>query len=297
MQRYKGYNKYSAGDQSKLIFMLIKSKEVQPIKEKTMIKSVIIDDEEKSRKLLRNLIKDYCDQVEVVDMAADLESGIALIKKTKPELIFLDIEMPDGTGFELLDKIGDTGAEIIFTTAYDQYAIQAIHFSALDYLLKPINIDELKAAVKKVEVKIMEQVEKQSVNYSLKVLLENHRAQAENKKIGLPTQSGINFVLIKDIVMCKAEGNYSVIFLQGKTQQEIVSRTLKEFEDMLREFNFFRIHRSYLINLNHIREYSRTNQSADYDGDGGSVIMNNNLHVPVSRDRRKHLLERFSKPF
>ena len=97
--------------------------------------------------------------------------------------------------------------------------------------------------------------------------------------------------------MCKAEGNYSVIYLAGKQQQEIVSRTLKEFEDMLTEFNFFRVHRTYLINLDHIKEYSRTNQSSDYDGDGGSVIMNNNTHVPVSRDRRKHLLERFSKPF
>lgn len=262
-----------------------------------MIRSVIVDDEEKSRKLLRNLIKNYCDQIEVVGMADSVETGITSIKKNKPELLFLDIEMPDGNGFDLLEKIHDMSPEVIFTTAYDQYAIQAIHFSALDYLLKPINLEELKTAVKKVEVKIHERVEKQSINQSLQVLLENHKSQVHNRKIGLPTQNGINFVLVKDIIMCKAEGNYSIIYLQGKQHQEIVSKTLKEFEDMLKDFNFFRVHRSYLINLNHIREYSRTNQSADYDGDGGSVVMNNNLHIPVSRDKRKHLLDRFSRPF
>lgn len=262
-----------------------------------MIRSVIVDDEEKSRKLLRNLIKDYCDQVEVVDMADSMDSAIQVIKKNKPDLLFLDIEMPDGNGFDLLENIGGLQPEVIFTTAYDQYAIQAIHFSVMDYLLKPINIDELKAAVKKVEKKINEQVEKQSINQSLKVLLENHKAQTSDRKIGLPTQNGINFVPIKDIIMCKAEGNYSIIYLIGRQHQEIVSKTLKEFEDMLKDFNFFRVHRSYLVNLNHIKEYSRTNQSADYDGDGGSVVMVNNAHIPVSRDKRKYLLDRFSRPF
>jgi two-component system LytT family response regulator len=262
-----------------------------------MIKAVIIDDEVKSRKLLRNLINDYCPEIGIIDMAESVESGVKLVKKTKPDLIFLDIQMPDGTGFDLLEKIGNMQTEVIFTTAYDQYAIQAIQLSVLAYLLKPINVDELKAAVSKVNDKINEQAEIQTVNQSLQVLLENSNALAKNKKIGLSTQNGINFVLIQDIIMCKAEGNYSIIYLADKQHQEIVSRTLKEFEDMLTEFNFFRVHRTYLINLSHIKEYSRTNQSSDYDGDGGSVIMNNNTHVPVSRDRRKHLLERFSKPF
>lgn len=262
-----------------------------------MIKAVIIDDEEKSRKLLRNLVQKYCPEVEISAMADSVETGVKVLKKENPDLIFLDIEMPDGTGFDLLEKVKDLHPEVIFTTAYDQYAIKAIHLSVLAYLLKPINVEELKDAVQKVHVKINERVEKQAVNQSLQVLLENNTALANNKKVGLSTQNGINFVLIKDIVMCKAEGNYSVIYLSGKNQQEIVSRTLKEFEDMLTEYNFFRVHRSYLINLDHIKEYNRTNQSSDYDGDGGSVIMNNNSHIPVSRDRRKHLLERFSKPF
>lgn len=262
-----------------------------------MIKAIIVDDEVKSQKLLRNLINNYCPEIEIIDLADSVEAGVKSVKNKKPDLIFLDIEMPDGTGFDLLEKIGNMQPEVIFTTAYDQYAIQAIHLSVLAYLLKPINVDELKAAVGKVNDKINEQAEKQTVNQSLQVLLENSNALAKNKKIGLSTQSGINFVLIKDIIMCKAEGNYSVIYLADKQHQEIVSRTLKEFEDMLTEFNFFRVHRTYLINLDHIKEYNRTNQSSDYDGDGGSVIMKNNSHVPVSRDRRKRLLERFSKPF
>jgi len=262
-----------------------------------MIRAVIIDDEEKSRMLLRNLLQDYCRQVEVLDMADSVKSGLKLVQSQRPDLIFLDIEMPDGTGFNLLEQLDDAHPEVIFTTAYDKYAIQAIHFSALDYLLKPISVDDLKNAVEKVQQEIEARLEKQSMNESLQVLLENKKAQAGNKKIGLPTQSGINFVHIKNIVMCKAEGNYSIIYLSDRQHQEIVSRTLKEFEDMLSEFNFFRVHRSYLINLEHVKEYSRTNQSSDYDGDGGSVIMMNSLHVPVSRDRRKHLLERFSRPF
>lgn len=262
-----------------------------------MIHAVIVEDEKKSRELLKNLLKDFSDDIEVVGMADSVATGLEVIKKQQPELIFLDIKMPDGSGFDMLEKLQNTHPEVIFTTAYNQYAIQAIRFSALDYLLKPINIEELSLAIFKVKAKINERVEKQSVNKSLQVLLENKSAQADNIKIGLPTQSGITFVLIKDIVMCKADGNYSLIFLKGQKNQEIVSRTLKEFEDMLTEYKFFRVHRSYLINLNHIREYSRTNQSPDYDGDGGSVVMNNGKHVPVSRDKRKYLLERFSKPF
>ena len=262
-----------------------------------MIKAVIIDDEEKSRKLLRNLITDFCPQIEISAMADSVKSAEKIIKNEKPELLFLDIEMPDGSGFDLFEKIKNFNPEVIFATAYDQYAIQAIHFSAMDYLLKPINVDELKNAVAKVEKKINENREKEHINQSLQVLLENNKVNSGRKKIGLPTQQGISFVLIRDIVMCKAEGNYSIIFLNGKSRQEIVSRTLKEFEDLLSNFNFFRVHRSYLVNLDYIKEYSRTNQSADYDGDGGSVVLNSGEHIPVSRDRRKYLLERFSKPF
>ena len=150
-----------------------------------MIKAIIIDDEAKSRKLLRNLLNNYCPEIEIIDMADSVGSGVKSVKKNEPDLIFLDIEMPDGTGFDLLEKIGNLQPEVIFATAYDQYAIQAIHLSVLDYLLKPINLDDLKTAVSKVNSKINERVEKQTVNQSLKVLLKNSKAQTNNKKIGL----------------------------------------------------------------------------------------------------------------
>lgn len=261
-----------------------------------MIRAIIIDDEEKSRKLLRNLVGEYCPEIEVIDLADSVGAGLKSINKHNPDLIFLDIEMGDGTGFDLLEKLKGTKLEVIFTTAYDQYAIQAFHFSAIDYLLKPIDIDELKKAVSKVGDRLNVRDEK-NVNEKLQVLVENNRSQSNNKKISLPTQTGINFVLVRDIVMCKAEGNYSIINIKDRKQQEIVSRTLKDFEEMLNGFNFFRVHRTYLINLDHIKEYNRTNQSDDYDGDGGSVVMNSGIQVPVSRDRRKYLLEKFSKPF
>jgi len=262
-----------------------------------MIRAIIVDDEEKSRKLLKNLLSDYCSSVEVVTMANSVSSAMRAVQKYRPELIFLDIIMPDENGFRLLEMIKDIDIEVIFTTAYDQYAIKAIRFSALDYLLKPINIDELQSSVMKVEEKLNRKHDEKTFNKRLHVFLENSQMQPHQKKIGLPTQTGINFVIIEDILICRAEGNYSIIYLASNNSKEIITRTLKEFEELLSDYNFFRVHRSYLINLSHIKEYSRTNQSPDFDGDGGCVIMINNMKIPVSREKRKLLLGRFSKPF
>jgi two-component system LytT family response regulator len=261
-----------------------------------MIKTIIIDDEEKSRKLLENLLSEHCPELHVVATAGSVETGLQVIEKNPPDLVFLDIVMPFRNGFSLLEMLDEITFEIMFTTAYDQYAIKAIRFSALDYLLKPINIDELKNAVKKVLAKQSEKEEK-DVNQRLEVFLENASVQASDRKLGIPTQYGIDFVHIKDIVMVQAEGNYSVIYLKNSRSKEIVSRTLKEFDDLLKEYNFFRIHRTWLINLSHVIKYSRTNQSAALDGDGGSVTMINSLQIPVSRDKRKYLINRISKPF
>ena len=262
-----------------------------------MIRAIIVDDEEKSRKLLKDLLSKYCTNISVVEMAESVYSGMKAIQRHKPDLIFLDIIMPDENGFRLLEMIKDIDIEVIFTTAYDQYAVKAIRFSAMDYLLKPINIEELQNAVTRVEDKINHKQEEQTFNKRLHVFLENSQSMPHQKKIGLPTQSGINFVAIEDILLCRAEGNYSIIYMVSNGGKEIITRTLKEFEELLSDFNFFRIHRSYLINLNHIKEYNRTNQSLDYDGDGGCVVMSNNMKVPVSRDKRKLLLGKFSKPF
>lgn len=262
-----------------------------------MIRSVIIEDEEKGRELLFNLLSNYCPNVKVLDMADSVKSGLETINKHKPDLIFLDIIMPDESGFELLDHIKDMEVEVIFTTAYDQYAIKAIRFSALDYLLKPIDVAELQNALKKVEDKLNNKISQDNFNESLKIFLENANTHPHKMKLGLPTQSGIKFVTIENILYCKAEGNYSLIHFKENKEQEIVTRTLKELEELLTEFNFCRLHRSYLINLNHIKEYRRINHSTDIDGDGGCVIMTNEAKIPVSRDKRKILLARFSRPF
>ena len=244
-----------------------------------MIKSVIIEDEEKGRELLFNLLTNYCPNVKVVDMADSVKSGLAAIQKHKPDLIFLDIIMPDESGFELLEHIKDMDVEVIFTTAYDQYAIKAIRFSALDYLLKPIDVAELQNALKKVEDKLKNNMNQETFNESLKIFLENANTHPHKMKLGLPTQSGIKFVTIENILFCKAEGNYSLIYFKEKKEQEIVTRTLKELEELLTEFNFCRLHRSYLINLNHIKEYRRINHSSDIDGDGGCVVMTNESKI------------------
>ncbi len=261
-----------------------------------MIKTIIIDDEEKSRKLLKSLLAEHCPNVQVLAMEDSVKSGLIAIQAHQPDLVFLDIVMPRQNGFNLLEMIDRIDFEIIFTTAYDQYAIKAIRFSALDYLLKPITIEELMRAVAKVSEKHL-QKKGNDVNRRLEVFLENAGARETDKKLGIPTQCGIDFVYIRDIIMVQAEGNYSIIYMKDSGQKEIVSRTLKEFDDLLKEYNFFRVHRTYLINLAHIRKYSRTNHSAEQDGDGGCVTMVNNRQVPVSRDKRKYLINRFSKPF
>jgi two-component system LytT family response regulator len=261
-----------------------------------MIRSVIIDDEAKSRNLIKNLLQNYCENVEVVGEADSVQTGVTLIDESQPDLVFLDIILKNEDGFDLLEKIGPRiNFEIIFITAHDEYAIKAIRVSALDYLLKPINIDELTHAVEKVQKKIQSEL-LDRVNKPLLNFIENQKSLNKNvHKIGVPTLTGLDFIQIEDIVVCKAEGNYTCINL--KDNEVLVTRTLKEFEELLSEYNFLRIHRSYLINLDHINKYNRTPQRPEIEGDGGSVTLSNEIEVPVSRDKRKTLLDLFSKPF
>ncbi len=262
-----------------------------------MLKAIIIDDEEKGRKLLRNLLADYCANVEVVEMADSVAAGAKAVKQHNPDLVFLDIVMPNENGFDLFTKIPDLTCEVIFTTAYDQYAIRAIRACALDYLLKPIDVDDLKAAVARAEEKSAhDSAGGQDERFS--ALIE--ATQAENqkpRKIGFPTSNGICFFEINDIFVCKAEGNYTTVFFDGKEKLELVSKTLKEFEELLSDYNFMRTHRSFLVNLNHLKEYRRFGHAMSTDGEGGCVVTSNHIKVPVSRDKRKALLERISQPF
>lgn len=265
-----------------------------------MIRTIIIDDEEKSRKLLANMLKLYCDNVEVVAFADSVDSGLAVIQKHQPDLIFLDIIMPGEDGFSLLTKLDKINFEVIFTTAYGEYAIKALRENALDYLLKPIDVEELKNSVNRARKKnnlTFGHVETTIGEKLAKLLEKYHRLNIHADKIGIPTENGLIFISINDIALCKAESNYTEIYFVDTVRKEVVSKTLKEFEKLLESYNFIRVHRSYLINLNNIKEYHRANQSAEVDATGGCVVLINGLIVPVSRDRRKLLLSRYARPF
>ena len=244
-----------------------------------MLKAIIIDDELKSRESLRILIEDFCDNVGVAASCQNVNAGIEAIDKFKPDVIFLDIQMQRETGFDLLNRLKEINFEVIFTTAYSEYAIKAFKFSAIDYLLKPIDIEELKAGLVKVEKKV-----NGNISGRLKQMMDNLKGgSVENFKLALPTNDGLLFIKVNDIVYCEASSNYTQIFMHdGK--KHLVSRTLKEYEDILGESSFFRIHHSYLINLNLVKKYVR--------GEGGYVVMNNDTSLDVSKRKKEAFLDR-----
>lgn len=247
------------------------------------IRAVIIEDEKKSRELLGHLVAKHCPEVKIVGTAECVSTGVELVKKEKPELVFLDIEMPDGTGFDLLQQVQDEKFNLIFTTASDAYAVKAIKFSALDYLLKPIDSDELKAAVARFE----ERKPASSDMENLKFLLQNFRKNDEHySKITLPTGQAYEIVNIKDIIRCEAEGNYTTFFLANK-KKLLVSASLKHYEDLLPSEDFFRVHHHHLINVNHVVRYLKQ--------DGGYAVMTDDTKVEVSRRKKDAFLERLHK--
>lgn len=246
------------------------------------IKTIVIDDEEIPRKWLSLSLKDKFPEIDLLDTFDSVQSGIEGIKSLNPDLVFLDIEMQDGNAFNLLDQLEDINFKIIFTTAHAQYAIKAIKISALDYLLKPIVYDELKSAISKY-LKSPVQEDEQSARI-LTENLKNHYSQ-ENK-IVLPTQEGYDFAKIKDIIYCSSDVNYTIIRLIDGSKK-IISRTLKEYDEILSQHNFFRIHQSHLINMNHIHKYIRTQQA--------QVEMCNGDVLQVSRSKKEEFLKRLKQ--
>lgn len=246
------------------------------------IRTLLIDDEPNNTTSLNFLLEKYCPDIEVVGTAADVQEGEALIRQTIPDLVFLDIEMPYGNGFDLLNKVSPVEFAVVFITAFDSYAIQAIKYAALDYLLKPVHIAELKSAVEKVTRYFEER--KQSVQIS--TLLHNlGTPTAGAKKIGLPTQDGLVFEKLENITHLVASSNYTIISTADKSKYTI-AKTLREFEDMLPASIFCRIHHSYLVNINFVKKYLK--------GRGGFVEMEDGNTFEVSARKKDEFLSKFS---
>jgi two-component system, LytTR family, response regulator len=243
-----------------------------------MITAIIIDDEAKGRLALREKLSTYCPQIKLLAEAANGQEALMLIQHHKPQLIFLDIEMPRMNGFEMLNELVEKNFHIIFTTAYDQYAIKAIKYAAFDYLLKPIDIEELKTAIEKIDTKETNQTKKQ-----VELLQQNmQHPKKQLNKLAIPTLEGLLFYDINDIVHLEANSNYTNIYLANKTKIT-ASKTLKEFEELLPGDTFFRTHHSYLINLNYIKRYIK--------GDGGQIELQNGNFVDVSRRKKEEFLK------
>ncbi len=239
--------------------------------------SVIIDDEEKSRQTLRQMLGLFCPEVQIVGEAKDVQTGYELLSIVKPEIVFLDIQMPDGNGFDLLSKLKERNFHIIFTTAYDQYALKAIKFSALDYLLKPIDTDELKSAVAKASK------QKSSQSREIDNLISNYGQKSEDQKIILSTSEGMHIIKVKNIIRCQADDYYTNFYLNDG-RRIMISKTLKENEELLKDHNFIRPHRSHLINMAYIKRYVKS--------DGGYIVLSEGTKVPVSR-RKKDVIVNF----
>lgn len=247
-----------------------------------MIRAIIVDDEPHIRQTIRKMVIAFCPNVEVIGEANSVETGINAIRNLHPDLIFLDIKLDDGTGFDLLEKLSPIDFKVIFITAWDGYAIKAFKFSAVDYLLKPIDPDELRQAVEKAGKIIQHDFNTQLNN------LNDHLTNQDkgNKKIIVRTAESIYLLHVNQILGCESSGNYTTIFLEDG-RKIIVSNTLKEYEDLLIDFGFFRVHKSFLINLKYILRFDKA--------EGGCVILENNMKIPVASRKREQLLEMFDR--
>jgi len=248
-----------------------------------MIKAIIVEDEARSADVLKTLVEKYCPTIEIVAHAQSVEAAVETIKAISPDLVFLDVELPDGSGFKVVESFRPNTFEIIFVTAFEHYAIKAIKACALDYLLKPVDIDDLVEAVKKVN----NQKDLPGLDKRKEALLSNFQQKNTNKqKIALPTMEGLLFVLQEDIIYCEAQGNYTNFYLKSK-EKILVSKLLNYFEEILDEEQFCRTHQSFLVNILHIQKYVK--------GRGGYLIMSDGSHVEVSARMKSDFLDRFVK--
>lgn len=245
-----------------------------------MLQAIIIDDEPDNVKLLALQLRMYCPQVEVLAECTKSEEGLKKIIELKPNIVFLDIEMPRMNGFELLEKIGTINFSLVFVTAYDKFAVKAFRYSAIDYLLKPIDTKELQDAIKKIENQ--QRIDSRQIEHLKQQFTSNHRTLPE--KLALPFQNGVTFVPVKDILYCEADDNYTKIIMNDG-QSFLITKTMRDIQEVLEEREFLRVHRQYIINLNLIKKYVK--------GEGNYVVMNNDKSIPIARNQKDKLIERF----
>jgi two-component system LytT family response regulator len=245
-----------------------------------MQRVIIVEDEARSRTFLADLLREHCPGLEIVDVAANVETAVAAIRAHHPDLVFMDIELQTGTGFDVLEQIRDLRPAVIFTTAYDHYAIKAIKFSAVDYLLKPIDVAELKAAVARAAANKAQSSNQQTLDvlmHNLKQLRAN-----ENPTITLSLAEGIEFIPVREIIRIEAAGAYTNFFLKGG-KKLMVSKNLKEYEQMLTDHHFMRVHNSHIINLAEVKRMVKA--------DGGYAVMSDDAQVVISPKKRDEFMQ------
>jgi two-component system LytT family response regulator len=267
------YNNYGEAASTLVVILM---PVIQLLTMADILKCIIVDDELRARSGLKKLIENYCEHIVVADMADSVANARIAIAAHKPDLVFLDIDMPGGDGFDLLEQMDNISFEVIFATAYDQFALKAIKFSALDYLLKPIDLEELIAAVDKVHKKKGAFPDRERYQ-SLKANI----AQKNLERIALPAADGLIFVNIKDIIRLQSDGSYT-IFHTTTNKNIMVTKSLGEYEEILEENGFFRTHHSHIVNINRVQKYVR--------GRGGYVVMDDGSSVDVSARRKDEFM-------
>lgn len=246
-----------------------------------MITALLIDDDANLRSGMKTLLDRYAPEIEIIGEADSVKNGVEVMEKLQPQVVFLDIQMNDGTGFDVLEQIaqrnGKSTSHIVFITAHEQYAIKAFRFSALDFLLKPVDPDELQKVIEKIKNVLV----KNDGYAHIDLLLENIRKKVDNfKRIALSNSDGIHVFEVSDIIRCESEDNYTKFFIRN-SKPILISKTLKEYEDLLTEHGFERIHQSHLINLSYLKSYIKK--------DGGYVVMTDNSNLPISQRKRERL--------
>lgn len=239
------------------------------------MKAILIDDEISNLENLRALLEKHCPQVNILATAQNVADAVNAIEKHLPDLIFLDIQMGEQTGFDVLNLLPKRNFEVIFVTAYDQYGIQAVKFAALDYLLKPVDIDELKIAVNKVEEKLAAQSQNSQLDFLLQQL---KRPKAATSKIALPMQSEIRYIALSEIIRCEADNTYTFFFL-ANNERFLVSKSLKEYVDLLKPNGFLRTHQSHLVNPKFVKSWLKE--------DGGILLLTSGEKIPISKPNKE----------